>query len=193
MASITIPAGAASLLDPLTRKVNAYCRPRLDPIARKISEKIGERLGPRVVEAQRDDSAVAMRGTPEIYFPKHIDNSRLVRVVDPRRAREMMQFAAACAVLFVFTMMYAWQHFSAIEYGYKIESAHAQVQSLAEENNQLRLEQAALRDPQRIDTMARTLGMIAPQVGQVVGLEPQPEMAAPQMARVSLPSRAVAP
>src|SRR5947209_18045359 len=100
MASITIPAGAAALLDPLTRKVNAYCRPRLDPIARKI----GERLGPRVVE-QSEQVAVAMRGTPEIYFPKHIDNSRLVKIIDPRRAREMMQFAAACAVLFVFAMM----------------------------------------------------------------------------------------
>lgn len=188
MASITIPAGAISLLDPITRKVNAYCRPRLDPIARKI----GERLAPRIVE-QPEPVAIAMRGTPEIYFQKHIDNSRLVRVVDPRRAREMMQFGAACAVLFVFAMMYAWQHFSAIEYGYKIESAHAQVQSLSEENNQLRLEQAALRDPQRIDQLARNMGMIAPQVGQVLGLEPQPEMAAPQMARANSTSTAVAP
>jgi cell division protein FtsL len=193
MASITIPAGAAALLDPWTRKVNAYCRPHLDPIAGKIREKIGERLGPRVVVAEAEHVAIAMRGTPEIYFPKHIDNSRLVRVADPRRAREMMQFAMACAVLFVFAMMYAWQHFSAIEYGYKIESAHAQVQSLAEENNQLRLEQAALRDPQRIDQMARDIGMIAPQVGQVIGLEPQPELAAPQMARVNSASTAVAP
>src|SRR5438270_12352751 len=193
MASITIPAGAAALLDPFTRKVNAYCRPRLDPIARKIGEKIGERLGPRAVEPQGDCVAIAMRGTPEIYFPKHIDNSRLVKVADPRRSREMMQFAAACAVLFVFAMMYAWQHFSAIEYGYKIETAHAQVQNLSEENNQLRLEQAALRDPQRIDQMARNMGMFAPQVGQVVGLEPQPEQAAPQMARVNSATRTVAP
>ena len=37
-------------------------------------------------------------GTPEIYFRKTIDNSRLVKVEDPRRAREMKQFAI-CAVL----------------------------------------------------------------------------------------------
>src|SRR5574340_158904 len=28
-------------------------------------------------------------GTPEVYFPKFIDNSRLVRVADRRRSREM--------------------------------------------------------------------------------------------------------
>ena len=31
-------------------------------------------------------------GTPEIYFRKTIDNSRLVKVEDPRRAREMKFF-----------------------------------------------------------------------------------------------------
>ncbi|HZU21738.1 MAG TPA: cell division protein FtsL [Terriglobales bacterium] len=189
MASITIPAGAAALLDPLSRKINSYCRPRLEPVARKI----GERLAPRAVEERGEDVPTAMRGTPEIFFHKHIDNSRLVRVVDRRRAREMMQFAAACALLFVFAMVYAWQHFSAIEYGYKIETARSQVETLSEQNNQLRLEQAALRDPQRIDQMARNLGMIAPQVGQVVGLEPAVDGPAAQMARAGSPSAAVAP
>ena len=32
-------------------------------------------------------------GTPEIYFRKSIDNSRLVKVEDPRRAREMSSLA----------------------------------------------------------------------------------------------------
>ena len=34
-------------------------------------------------------------GTPEIYFAKAIDNSRLVKVEDPRRGREMRQFGFA--------------------------------------------------------------------------------------------------
>ncbi len=37
-------------------------------------------------------------GTPEIYFSKAIDNSRLVKVEDPRRNREMKQFGTALAV-----------------------------------------------------------------------------------------------
>ncbi len=61
-------------------------------------------------------------GTPEIYFAKAIDNSRLVKVEDPRRAREMRQFGIALACLFVLVMAYAFQHFKAIEYGYKIEA-----------------------------------------------------------------------
>ena len=61
-------------------------------------------------------------GTPEIYFAKPIDNSRLVKVEDPRRSREMRQFGVALGCLFLLVMTYTWQHFKAIEYGYKIES-----------------------------------------------------------------------
>src|SRR5437868_3802595 len=96
-----------------------------------------------LVDEAAEPASVAMRGTPEVYFAKTIDNSRLVKVTDPQRAREMKQFAVACAVLFVFAMIYAWQHFSAIEYGYRIEAQKAQLESLGEVNRQLRLEQAA--------------------------------------------------
>lgn len=177
MATISIPNPAAILQPftrPITQRVNAYWRPQ-------------------VVKAPREHVPVAMRGTPEIYFHKPIDNSRLVRVIDPRRTREMMQFSAACAVLFLIAVMYVWQHFSAIEYGYHIEAAHAQIQSLGEEKNQLQLEQAALRDPQRIDQLARQMGMLAPQVGQVVGLDPQVEQPAAQLARANSASATVAP
>ena len=37
-------------------------------------------------------------GTPEIYFRKTIDNSRLVKVADVKRRREMAQFAIALVV-----------------------------------------------------------------------------------------------
>ena len=64
-------------------------------------------------------------GTPEIYFRKRIDNSRLVKVEDPRRAREMRLFGIALCFLFLLVMGYALQHFRAIEYGYKIEALRA--------------------------------------------------------------------
>jgi hypothetical protein len=35
------------------------------------------------------------------------------------RVREMRTFTAAMTVLFMFVMFYGWQHFSAIEYGYR--------------------------------------------------------------------------
>lgn len=124
-------------------------------------------------------------GTPEIYFRKSIDNSRLVKVEDPRREREMKQFGIALVFLFLLVMGYAWQHFRAIEYGYKIEALRAQRDGLAGINQALRLEEASLRDPERIDAMARKLGLQAPDPGQVIPMDAATDLGAPVMARVT--------
>jgi cell division protein FtsL len=124
-------------------------------------------------------------GTPEIYFRKNIDNSRLVKVDDPRRAREMKQFGFALCLLFVLVMGYALQHFRAIEYGYKIETLRSQRENLTEMNRSLRLEEASLRDPERIDMMARKLGMQSPQPGQVLRMDVAADTATPIMASVT--------
>jgi len=127
-------------------------------------------------------------GTPEVYFNKSIDNSRVVRVADPKRTREMAMFLAAVCCLFVLVMTYAWQHFSAIEYGYRIEALQAQKSGLVEINRALRLEDASLRDPGRIDQLARHMGLQTPTAGQVIMLDTAlPDPSAPQMASVSTP------
>jgi hypothetical protein len=113
-------------------------------------------------------------GTPEIYFSKAIDNSRLVKVEDPRRSREMKQFGTALGVLFLLVFMYAWQHFKAIEYGYQIESAKRDLTSLTEMNHALQLEEASLRDPERIDVLARRMGLVPPEPGQVIRMDATP-------------------
>jgi len=110
-------------------------------------------------------------GTPEIYFSKAIDNSRLVKVEDPRRHREMKQFGTAMALLFLLVFTYAWQHFKAIEYGYQIESAKRELSGITEMNHALRLEDASLRDPERIDLLARRIGLVPPEPGQVIRME----------------------
>jgi cell division protein FtsL len=110
-------------------------------------------------------------GTPEIYFTKSIDNSRLVKVEDPGRTREMKQFGTALACLFVLVFTYAWQHLRAIEYGYQIESAKRELNNLTEMNRALRLEDASLRDPERIDVIARRMGLVPPEPGQVIRMD----------------------
>jgi hypothetical protein len=110
-------------------------------------------------------------GTPEIYFAKAIDNSRLVKLEDPNRGREMRQFGIAMAFLFLLVMTYAWQHFKAIEYGYKIEALRTELNSAAELNHVLQLEDASLRAPERIDKLARKLGLQNPEAGQVIRME----------------------
>jgi cell division protein FtsL len=111
----------------------------------------------------------ARRGpTPEVFFTKHIDNSRIVKADDPERRREMHMFSAVMSMLFVLVMVYVWQHFSAIEVGYQIEAQKTQVEQLREQNRQIRLTEAELTEPQRIDKIARQLGLDAPQPGQVI-------------------------
>jgi cell division protein FtsL len=124
-------------------------------------------------------------GTPEIYFRKTIDNSRLVKVEDPRREREMKYFGLALCCLFLLVMGYALQHFRAIEYGYKIETLRSERDGLTEMNRALRLEEASLRDPERIDLKARQLGMQPPQPGQVMRMDSGSDAATPVMASVT--------
>jgi cell division protein FtsL len=125
-------------------------------------------------------------GTPEIYFSKAIDNSRLVKIEDPNRGREMKVFGTALACLFLLVMTFAWQHFKAIEYGYKIEALRTQRNSLTESNRDLRMQQASLRSPERIDLLARKMGLQTPTAGQVVPMDsaaPRNEM--PVMASIT--------
>jgi cell division protein FtsL len=125
--------------------------------------------------------------TPEAFFTKRIDNSRLVTADDPVRAREMRSFAGAMAVLFVLIMIYGWQHFSAIEYGYRIEAEKQQIEQLNEQNRELRLTEAQLGSPARIDVMAKQMGLAAPAPGQVVRPEISTDSGAPVLAQATPP------
>lgn len=122
-------------------------------------------------EAQR----VRRRGpTPEMFFAKHIDNTRIVKADDPERRREVRTFTLVMSLFFALTMVYVWQHFSAIEVGYRVEAQKTQVEQLREQNRQLRLSEAQLSDPGRIDRIAKQLGLDVPLPGQVVRPEGMP-------------------
>lgn len=131
----------------------------------------------------------ARRGpTPEVFFEKRLDNSRLVKADDPVRKREMRSFAVAAVFFFALLMVYSWQHFSSIEYGYHIEAQKAQLQQLQDENHQLGLTEAQLSRSERIDRLAHQIGMQSPQPGQIVTpdmMEINPN--SPVLASVTLP------
>jgi cell division protein FtsL len=126
--------------------------------------------------------------TPEVPFPKRFDNSRLVKASDPVRARQMRIFSAAVAVLFSLVMVYGLQHFYAIESGYRVESEKQALDQLREENRQLRLSEAQLTQPGRIDAMARLLGLAEPQPGQVIHPNARPDAGIPSIAQVTPPA-----
>ncbi|MDR3723244.1 MAG: cell division protein FtsL [Terracidiphilus sp.] len=126
--------------------------------------------------------------TPEFFLTKNFDNSRLVKAPDPAKLREMRIFSAAIAVLFSLVMIYGLQHFYAIESGYHVEQEKLRVNELREENRQLRLTQAELTQPGRIDNMARQYGLAAPLPGQVVHGDARPDGSAPVVAQMNAPA-----
>jgi cell division protein FtsL len=127
---------------------------------------------------------------PEYYFAKHFDNTRLVKASDPVRVREMRVFSAAVVALFSLIMIYGLQHFSAIESSYSVESEKQTLDQLREENRQLRLNEAELTQPGRIDQMAHQLGLAEPQPGQVIYSDARPVSGAPTLAQVTTSSPA---
>ena len=104
----------------------------------------------------------------EFHTVKRIDNSRLVRHVEPLKMRNLYKTAGLGAVMAICCMLYIYQHFRCIDLSFQLEELRArQVQSLAL-NGALKLEIATLRDPQRIDLLARhQLGLTEPTAEQV--------------------------
>lgn len=155
-----------------------------------IAAQVGFEYGRKHIDRLLDRNQALMaaqqrarRGpTPEVLFVKRFDNSRMVKAADPQRTREMRLFACTMAFLFGLIMIYGWQHLSAIDYGYRVEAEKAQVQQLQEQNRQLRLTEAQLGDPQRIDQLSRQLGLAVPTPGQVVRPDATMDPGAPVLA-----------
>src|SRR5206468_5241034 len=99
-------------------------------------------------------------GIPEVFLGKEIDNSRLVKVTDRKRQREMWTLSVVLSLVGALMLLYAVQHFSSIQYGYGIEAQKADFERLIDQNRALRLEEASLRDPERIDQLARRMGLV---------------------------------
>ena len=106
--------------------------------------------------------------TTEFHTVKRIDNSRLVRHVEPARLRSLYKTAALGAIVTAFLMLYVYQHFRCIDLSFQVEGLKAKQTQLSSLNSELRLEIEGLRDPQRIDVIARRhLGLTEPLPTQV--------------------------
>ena len=91
----------------------------------------------------------------EFHTVKHIDNSRLVRYVEPVKMRNLYKTAALGTVVMAFCMLYVYQHFRCIDLSFQLEDLKAKQQTAQGYNGELKLEIATLRDPRRIDVIAR--------------------------------------
>ena len=104
-----------------------------------------------------------MRDEDVVRLGKPIDNSRVVRQVDPRSRREILLLILLVSVLAAGLGLYAWP---ALEIR-RAEQAGAlldrEKQRLVEENRKLRLEKAALENLRRVETIAaKELGLEGP-------------------------------
>jgi cell division protein FtsL len=82
--------------------------------------------------------------------------------------RGLYKTAALGGIVAMFLMMYIYQHFRCIDLSFQLEEMKAKQQSAQAYNGQLKLEIATLRDPRRIDLLARPqLGLTQPIPSQV--------------------------
>jgi cell division protein FtsB len=104
----------------------------------------------------------------EFQTVKRIDNSRLVRDVEPARMRNLWRTVALGGAVAAFFMLYVFQHFRCIDLSFQLEALRAQEMKAAALNSELKLEIAGLRNPVRIDVIARRqLGLTEPLPTQV--------------------------
>lgn len=111
----------------------------------------------------------------EFQTVKRIDNSRLVRHVAPVRMRNYYRTLALGAVVAAFFMFYIYQHFRCIDLSFELEQWKTRQVAAATLNSSLKLENASLRNPMRIDVIARRqLGLTEPLPTQVEEYEAPP-------------------
>jgi len=113
----------------------------------------------------RKKKAAAMT---EFHTAKRIDNSRIVRPVEPVKMRKLYRTVALGGVVAAFFMLYIFQHFRCIDLSFQLEDVKARQIEAASLNSSLKLEIAGLRNPMRIDVIARRqLGLTEPLPTQV--------------------------
>jgi cell division protein FtsL len=130
------------------------------------------------------------KGMAEFHTVKRIDNSRLVRNIEPAKLRNLVRGVALGGVVAAFFMLYIFQHFRCIDLSFQLEDLKSQQMKAASLNSELKLEIAGLRNPMRIDVIARRrLGLTQPLPTQVQEYE-APAGAEVAAARYVRPNRA---
>jgi cell division protein FtsL len=114
---------------------------------------------------------------PVLHITKAIDNSRVVREVDPRSSRDLWLLLLLVGTLAGGMVLYAWPHFELRQLGLERQQMQQDRERLIEENRKLRLEKATLENLRRIETIAvRDLGLRPPRPQQLLVVEKPDEL-----------------
>ncbi len=101
-----------------------------------------------------------------------IDNSNVIREVDPRASRDLWWLLVLVMTLVGGLVLYAWPHLQIRETSRAQDRMSQQRERLLEENRKLRLEKASLENLRRVESIAtRELGLSSPPAARVVVIE----------------------
>jgi cell division protein FtsL len=104
-----------------------------------------------------------MRDEGVVRLGRPVDNSRVVRQVDPRSRREILLLILLVTVLAAGLGLYAWPALEIRRAGQTGALLDREKQRLVEENRKLRLEKATLENLHRVEEVAvKELGLAPP-------------------------------
>jgi membrane protein YdbS with pleckstrin-like domain len=104
----------------------------------------------------------------EVRFDKNIRNLTLVREADTRRQWEYVAVAMLGAMFVLGLLIYGTQLFQYQQYGYQIHEEQNRQRQLEKQQGTLLLFREKLQDPERIQLIARRMGMVQSVPGQLV-------------------------
>jgi cell division protein FtsL len=123
---------------------------------------------------------------------KAIDNSQVVREVDPRSSRDLWWLVAVVAMLVLGLVLYAWPHLQVRQVDSERVRMSREREQLVEMNRKLRLEKATLENLKRVEQIAiRDLGLRTPAPDRLIVVERADPPAAD--ARIAATAAAAAP
>ncbi|NVM57772.1 MAG: cell division protein FtsL [Desulfobacterales bacterium] len=77
-------------------------------------------------------------------------------------------WVALIVVFMAELLVYSWCRIQYVQIGYEIAEARQEHQRLTAVHDELRIEEARLRSPERVGRIARERGLVMPDPGQVV-------------------------
>lgn len=170
-ARLVTPASAPPSESKGTHK-NVPARPLASGRGREVYRSAESVRAPeRILRIPRRTTLAAQGKKPamvEFYTVKRIDNSRLVRHVEPVKLRNFYKTLLLGGIVALFCMFYVYQHFRCIDLSFQLEDLRAKQVAAQSRNSELKLEIETLRDPARIDVIAqKELGLKRPESAQV--------------------------
>jgi hypothetical protein len=108
----------------------------------------------------------------DIYFyAKHIDNSSVIRAVDPASERASWKMIGTAAMAAIFLIMVLVPKGYGVLDGYKMQTLREEQHKLVGERDALDLEEASLMSPERMAVLAKQQQFVDPTSDRIVYLD----------------------